>query len=822
MKLVDFSKIEKKWQKKWEDSDIFHVKEGKKDKFSVVEMYPYPSGSGLHMGHAFNYSIGDIYARLKRMQGNNVLYPMGFDSFGLPAENAAIKEKSHPKKFTEKAIKNYINQMKSLGLSYDWNRMIMSHNPEYYKWDQWIFLKMFEKGLAYRKKAPVNWCSECGTVLANEQVVDGKCWRHEDCNVEVKQLEQWFLKTTDYANELYEGIDKLEDWPENIKKLQKNWIGKSHGTEIDFDVDGKIWKIFTTRPDTLFGVSFLVVSSQHPDLMSLVSDEKRKDVEKFLEKLRSVSEEDLVKIEKRGVFTGSYAKHPLTGEKIPIWVGNFVLADYGSGMVMAVPAHDQRDFEFAKKYNLSIKLVVESKDENLTSNLMKKAFTGFGKLRNSEGFDGLYSQEAMEHIENALKMKKKGRKVTKFRLKDWLISRQRFWGTPIPIIYCDDCGAVPVSEKDLPIELPENVKFKGTENPLKTNKKFLEVSCPKCGKKGRRETDTMDTFVNSSWYYFRYCDSQNYKKIFESKKVDYWMPLDVYVGGKEHACMHLIYTRFYTKFLRDLGLIKFGEPIKKLFNQGMLHASDGRKMSKSYGNIILPEEVSKKYGIDTARLFLVSIASPDKDINWSDEGIEGSLRFILNVFNFAKTFKSSKMSKLQKSKLHRTINEYTSDLENFRYNLAVIKLRGLFDVLKEGCDKKSFEIFLKLLSPICPHISEELWSKLKHEKFISLEKWPEFDEKEIDDKLEETEKLFEKTIEDIKYILKMIKEKQGKIGKKIFVYVLPNDLDNYDSKKLGLEIGKDVRVFAVNDKEKYDPEGKSKNVKPGRPGIYVQ
>ena len=822
MKLVDFSKIEKKWQKKWEDSEIFKVKEGKKEKYSVVEMYPYPSGSGLHMGHAFNYSIGDIHTRLKRMQGNNVLYPMGFDSFGLPAENAAIKEKSHPKKFTEKAIKNYIKQMKSLGLSYDWSRMIMSHNPEYYRWDQWIFLKMFEKGLAYRKKAPVNWCSECGTVLANEQVVDGKCWRHEDCNVEVKQLEQWFLKTTKYADELYGGIDKLEDWPENIKNLQKNWIGKSYGTEIDFEVGGNIWKVFTTRPDTLFGVSFLVVSAQHPNLMNLVSDEKRKNVEKFLEKLGSVSEEDLVKVDKKGVFTGSYANHPLTGEKIPIWTGNFVLADYGSGMVMAVPAHDQRDFEFAKKYNFPIKLVVESKEDNLTSDLMKKAYTGFGKLRNSEGFDGLYSQEAMEHITNALEMKKKGRKVTKFRLKDWLISRQRFWGTPIPIVYCDDCGAVPVSEKDLPIKLPENVKFKGTENPLKTNKKFLEVNCPECGKKGRRETDTMDTFVNSSWYYFRYCDSQNSKKIFEPKKVNYWMPLDVYVGGKEHACMHLIYTRFYTKFLRDLGLINFGEPIKKLFNQGMLHASDGRKMSKSYGNVILPEEVSKKYGIDTARLFLVSIASPDKDINWSDEGIEGSLRFILNVFNFAKDFKSSKMNKLQKSKLHRTIKEYTLDLENFRYNLAVIKLRSLLEILKEGCDKKSFEIFLKLLSPICPHIAEELWSKLKHKKFISLEKWPKFEEKEIDDKLEETEKLFEKTIEDIKYILKMIKEKQGKIGKKIFVYVLPNDLVNYDSKKLSLEIGKEVSVFAVNDKEKYDPEGKSKNVKPGRPGIYIE
>lgn len=826
LRIINFSKIEKKWQKKWEESGVFVSKEKKgTKKFYICEMYPYPSGYGLHMGHAFNYTIGDIQARLRRMQGFNVLYPMGFDSFGLPAENAAIKEKSHPKKFTEEAIKNYIRQMKELGLSYDWSRKVESHSPEYYKWDQWIFLKMLEKGLAYRKKAPVNFCSKCNTVLANEQVVNGRCWRHEDVEVEIRHLEQWFLKITDYAEELYNGIDKLDDWPDLIKKMQKNWIGKSEGVEIDFEINGDKWKVFTTRPDTLFGVTFLVVSAQHPELMSLVSDKQLKDVQKFLKKIKSTKEEDMDKLGKEGVFTGSYAKHPLTGEKIPVWTGNFVVADYGSGMVMA-DAHDQRDLEFAQKYKIPLIEVIRPKDGNSRDpNTSREAYTGYGVLVNSREFSGLQSDEAMEHILIALKKVGKGRKVTRYKLRDWLISRQRFWGTPIPIIYCNDCGIVPVSEKNLPVILPEEIIFSDTENPLKNYRKFVEVNCPKCSGLARRETDTMDTFVNSSWYYLRYADSKNKKEIFDKEKTKYWMPLDIYIGGKEHATLHLIYSRFYTKFFRDLGLLNFDEPFKKLFNQGMLHANDGRKMSKSLGNIILPEQISKRYGIDSARLFLVSLASPDKDINWSDEGIEGSLRFIVRIIDFSDEFsgkgKNVKMNSLQESKFNRLIKEYTEDLEKFRYNLAVIKLREIFTILEQGCSKKDLAIFLKLLSAICPHIAEELWNKLGNKKLICVDKWPSYDESKIDVKLEEQEKRFEKTIEDIKNVLKILEEK-GKTGKKVYLYVIPNELVLFNELKINSLIGKEVKVYAVNDSKKYDPEGKSKKVIPGRPGIYIE
>ena len=821
--MIDFAGIERKWQRKWEKEKAFEAKDlSKKPKYYLVEMYPYPSGSGLHMGHAFNYSIGDIHARIKRMNGFNVLYPMGFDSFGLPAENAAIKAKSHPKKFTEDAIKNYILQMKSLGLSYDWSRKVESHKTDYYKWDQWIFLKMFEKGLAYRKKAPVNYCSKCKTVLANEQVINGKCWRHEESDVEIKHLEQWFFKITDYADELYEGIDKLEGWPELIKKSQKNWIGKSHGTEIDFEAGGKTWNVFTTRADTLFGVTFLVVSAQHPELMDLVTEDQKKDVEKFLKKIKSTKEEDIDKLDKEGAFTGSYAIHPLTGEEIPIWTGNYVAADYGSGMVMGVPAHDPRDWEFAQKYKITVKQVIGCPKDY---DWKKGAYTGWGNLVNSEGFNGLKSREAIEHITNALEMKGKGRKKVAFRLRDWLISRQRFWGAPIPIVYCDSCGIVPVNEKDLPVRLPDNIKFSSEKNPLADSKNFVNVKCPKCGKTGKRETDTMDTFMDSSWYFLRYCDPKNEKKIFDSRKANYWMPMDMYIGGKEHATLHLIYFRFLTKFFRDMGLIdkKISEPAKVLFNQGMLHAADGTKMSKSKGNVVSPESVSKRYGIDTARLFLVSIASPDKDINWDEKGVEGSLRFVLKVMDFAKRFKKNqkKLTKLQESKLNRLVKDYSHGLENFRYNLAIIKLRELFDVLEEGCDKKSFEIFLKLLSPVCPHIAEELWSKLGNKNFVSVEKWPKYDENKIDEKLEERERQVEKTVEDAKNILKIMKDKKQESGK-VYVYVLPNEREFYDGKKLGERLQKDVKVFTVNDKSKHDPENKSKKVKPGRPGIYIE
>ena len=841
---INFHAIEKKWQKKWEISKAFKVKEGKKNKFYVLEMFPYPSASGLHMGHAFNYTIGDIYARYKRMSGFNVLYPMGFDSLGLPAENAAIKEGVSPKKFTEKAISNYIKQMKQLGLSYDWSRMQETHKPEYYKWDQWIFLKMYEKGLAYRKKAPVNWCPKCATALANEQVHNGKCWRHQDTNVEIKQLEQWFFKITDYAEQLYNDIGKLQDWPEDVKAMQKNWIGKSHGININFeiskskdfdddqksnekskkisDINKEKWPIFTTRPDTIYGVTFMVISAQHPRLMELVTTENKHKIEEFLKKIKSTSEKEIEELEKEGIFTGSYAFNPLTNEKIPVYAGNFVLADYGSGMVMAVPAHDQRDFEFAKKYNISIKLVIQPITQELKPEKMSRAFTDEGILINSGKFTGMKSSQAIKAISDYLEKNNLGKRTIQYKLKDWLVSRQRYWGTPIPIIYCKDCGIVPVMEKELPVKLPEKVKF-GEGNPLETNKKFTEVKCPKCGKKARRETDTMDTFVDSSWYFLRYTDPKNKKEIFEKKKAEYWMPIELYIGGREHACMHLIYFRFYTKFLRDLGLISFSEPSIKLFNQGMLHGEDGAVMSKSRGNAVLPEEVSDEYGIDTARLFLVSNSSPNKDIKWTTQGINGSMKFIMKVMNYFESVKIGKSNRKIESKLNRTIKEVTEDIEALRYNLTLIKIRDLFECLHPMESKEVLESFLKLLAPFCPHITEELWHKIGNKRLISLESWPKADERKIDKKLEQEEKIVEKIVEDINNVARLIREKE-KHPKKVFIYTLPQEKSVYteNSDLIERKTNLKVEISAVNEKNKYDPKNKASKSKPEKPAIYLE
>ncbi|MBU3906722.1 MAG: leucine--tRNA ligase [Nanoarchaeota archaeon] len=814
----NFKAIESKWQKEWEKKKVFEVKEQKgKKKFYVLEMYPYPSSSGLHMGHALNYTIGDICARFKRMNGFNVLYPMGFDSFGLPAENAAIKAKAHPKKFTEDAIKNYIRQMKEIGLSYDWSRTFASHDFNYYKWNQYFFLKFLEKGLVYRKKAPVNFCRKCESVLANEQVHNGRCWRHEDTEVEIKQLEQWFIKTTKYAEELLKDIENL-NWPERIKIMQRNWIGKSHGTEIDFTIDDKSWKIFTTRPDTIFGVTFMVVSAQHLKLMELVTNGQKKDVEKFLKKIKSVSEKEQEEMEKEGVFTGSYAVNPISNEKIPVYAGNFVVADYGSGMVMAVPGHDQRDFEFAKKYQISIKEVI--KGEN--SSIKERAYVNEGVLVNSGKFNGMQSEKAKEEITKYLESKKIGRKKIEYKLKDWLVSRQRYWGTPIPVIYCEKCGIVPVNEKELPVLLPEKVTF-GKGNPLTTNEKFVNVKCPKCKGKARRETDTMDTFFDSSWYFLRYCDNKNNKKPFDSAKANYWMPVDQYIGGAEHACMHLIYARFFTKALKDLGFVKIDEPFSKLFNQGMLLGSDGEKMSKSKGNVILPEQVSSKYGIDTARLFLVSVASPDKEVLWSENGIEGSLRFVRKVFDFAEKGKFAQTNKVVESKLNKAIKEITEDIEKFRYNLVVIKLRSLFDsIIEKGVSKKDFEACLKLLAPFCPHIAEEIWHKFGNKSFVSLEKWPEAGK--VDENLLKQEENVDKLIDDINNVAKLVKEKQGKEVSKVYVYVIPNEKQGFVNNKNIIEKKTNlaVEIYAVNDKDKHDPQNFSKKAKPGRPALFLE
>ncbi|HLC80258.1 MAG TPA: leucine--tRNA ligase, partial [Candidatus Nanoarchaeia archaeon] len=821
---INFKQIEEKWQKIWEERKVFAVKEeNKKKKFYCLEMFPYPSGSGLHMGHAFNYSIGDIYTRFKRMNGFNVLYPMGYDSFGLPAENAAVKAQSHPKIFTEQAIENFVRQQKSLGLSYDWERKLMTHSPEYYRWNQYFFLKLFEKGLVYRKKSPVNYCPKCETVLANEQVHNGKCWRHGNTDIELKQLEQWFIKTTAYAEELLKDMDKLQ-WPERIKSMQRNWIGKSHGTEILFIINGEKWPIFTTRPDTIFGVTFMVVSAQHPRLMELVTDKEKKHVETFLKKLKSTKQEDMDIMEKEGVFTGSYAVNPMTKEKVPVYAGNFVVADYGSGMVMAVPAHDQRDFEFAKKYDLSIKQVICENWPAPICSILDRAYTENGCLVASEKFSGLKNEEAKEKITKYLEEKRSGKRVVQYKLRDWLVSRQRYWGTPIPFVYCEKCGVMPVPERDLPIKLPENVKF-GQGNPLESNKEFVETKCPQCKGKARREKDTMDTFFDSSWYYLRYCDNKNDKKPFDASKTDYWMPVDQYIGGAEHACMHLIYARFFTKALRDLGFLKFDEPFIRLFNQGMLHGPDGAVMSKSRGNVVLPETVSAKYGMDTARLFLVSIASPDKDIEWSDSGIEGSLRFINRVFEYFGGVSVGNSSKRAESKTHKAIKEITQDIETFQYNLAVIKIRALFDALNEETEinRMELESFLKLLHPICPHITEELWHRLGNKTLVSLESWPVFDPSKIDEKLEQQEHQIENTINDIKNIFKIIREKQGKEPQKAYLYVIPPELKLYKEAegKLKNSLNVAVEVFANNNHDKHDPENKAVKAKFGKPGIYV-
>ncbi len=814
---INFSKIEKKWQSRWEKEKIFEVKENsKKKKFYVLDMFPYPSGEGLHMGHAFVFSLGDIFARFKRMQGFNVLYPIGYDSLGLPAENAAIKKGTHPEVYTSNSIANFMKQQKAMGWSYDWSRMFKTSDPEFYKWDQWIFLQMLKRGLAYRKKSAVNWCPKCQTVLANEQVQGGKCWRHEDTSVEIKQLEQWYFKITNYAEELLQGLDKI-DWPERAKIMQRNWIGRSEGTEILFEVNGKKWPIFTTRPDTIFGVTFMVVSAQHSRLMELVTDKQKKQVEGFLKKLGSVSEKELERMDKEGVFTGSYAVNSMTKENIPIYTGNFVVADYGSGMIMAVPAHDQRDFDFANKYKIPIKVVIQPQDKKKITEPYAEA----GILVNSENFTGLYSNEAKEHISKFLETKKLGKKTINYKLKDWLISRQRYWGTPIPVVYCDKCGIIPIPEKDLPIKLPKEIKF-GKGNPLATNEKWINVSCPTCKGKARRETDTMDTFVNSSWYFLRYADPKNKKVIFDPKKANYWAPIDQYIGGPEHITMHLIYIRFYTKFLRDLGLLKFDEPALRYFTQGVVKGSDGNRMSKSKGNVVEPLDTIQKYGADSLRLYLISASSPDSDFDWDEKGIQGSFRFLNKVYGYFSNFKSGKNDVRIESKINTAIKEVSHLVESFKHNLAVIKIRSFFDYIQDKkVDKKTAENFLKLLHIYCPFITEELWEKLGNKSFISLEDWPVADEKKIDEKLEEQEKAEEKLINDISNILKILENRGEKVKEKITIFAIPGELRFYkqSEEKIRKIFGLDIEILSIKEAGK---TGKKIKAVPGKPGILIQ
>jgi len=814
---IDFKKIEKKWQKKWEEKKVFEAKEGKgkKKKFYIMEMYPYPSASFLHMGHVRNYTIGDVYARFKRMQGFNVLYPMGYDSFGLPAETAAKKEGIHPKKYTENSIKKITEYFKALGNSYDWSRTLASHEPDYYKWNQFFFLKLLEKGLAYRKEAPVNWCANCQSVLANEEAEGGKCWR---CGEEVvkKDLEQWFFKITDYADRLLEDLEKV-DWPEKIKMMQRNWIGKSDGVDIFFPLENSdhVLSAFTTRCDTIFSVTFLAVAPESPIAEKLVKGTKfEREVKAFVEKVVKEKIEDRIneEKEKEGVFTGRYAINPTTSEKIPIYVSNFALM-YGTGVVMC-DAHDKRDFRFARKYKIPLKFVISKDGKPIDPKNFSDAFIDDGILFDSGKFSGMKNMEALPKMAKWLEENKLGKRTVNYKIKDWLISRQRYWGTPIPVVYCKKCGIVPVPEKELPVLLPEEVDF-NSANPLAANKEFINVKCPKCKGNGRRETDTMGGFMDSSWYFLRYCDNKNKKKPFDSKKVNYWMPVDQYVGGAEHAVMHLLYARFFIKALKDLGFVDFDEPFSKLFNQGIVY-KDGAKMSKSKGNVVYQTDISEKYGIDTARLFLMFVSSPDNQMEWSNSGVEGSFRIINKLIRLSGKVKNIKMDKKTESKMNLTLKESEKSIVSFDYPKAVISAMNFLDYLDSLSEvsKKAYENLLKIFSPFCPHITEELWEKIGNRGFISLEKWPQVDEKKINEKFEKEDEAIEKLKQDINNI-KKIMESKGEKKEKVYVYVIPNELSLYK----GIE---GIFVYAVNDKNKYDPQNKAGKAKPGKPAIYLE
>lgn len=747
--------IESKWQKYWEDNKAFKTDiDAGKPKSYVLEMFPYPSGN-LHMGHVRNYSIGDVVARFRSMNGFNVLHPMGWDSFGMPAENAAIKHGIHPAKWTMENIANMTRQQKELGLSYDWDREVATCKEDYYKWTQWFFELFYKRGLAVKKKSAVNWCGECNTVLANEQVIDGRCWR---CDHEVvkKDLEQWFFKITDYAEELLDDLKLLNGWPERVKTMQKNWIGRSEGLEFSFDVpciNAKL-PVYTTRPDTAFGVTFVVLAAEHPMVEQLCRDNPKADeIRAFCARVRNQSdiERTSSESEKEGIFTGKYAVNPFNGRQVEIWVTNYVLYDYGTGAVMGVPTGDQRDWMFADKYGLDKIVVVTPKDQELKVEDMTAAYEEKeGVLVNSGKFSGMEMHAAIKAIMDYAEEQGFGSRHVNYRLRDWLISRQRYWGAPIPIIYCPDCGEVLVPEAELPVRLPEDVKFDaGSVSPLATSESFVNCTCPKCGKPARRETDTMDTFLCSSWYYLRYTDPKNDIAPFSKEAVDYWAPVDQYIGGIEHAILHLLYSRFFMKVLRDAGLVKYDEPFTNLLTQGMV-IKDGAKMSKSLGNVVSPEEIISKYGADTARLFIMFAAPPERELEWSDQGVEGSFRFINRVWRVVSNFQgelaqkvtgydTSKLDEADKELrrvLHNTIKKVTDDIEQrFNFNTAISAMMELVNALyvyKEaqknynaGLVYETVSALLRLLAPFVPHVTEELWhGVIDADSSVHAQSWP--------------------------------------------------------------------------------------------------
>ncbi len=806
--------IETKWQAHWDKEQTFACTHtSQKPKYYVLEMLPYPSGN-IHMGHVRNYSIGDVVARFKRMQGFNVLHPMGWDALGLPAENAAIKNNTHPAAWTFSNIDNMRSQLRRLGYSYDWNREIATCVPQYYRWEQLFFLKMLEKDLIYRKKAPQNWCPDCHTVLANEQVEDGLCWRCESV-VEQKELTQWFVRITAYAEQLLDDLKLLQKgWPERVIAMQQNWIGKSHGAEITFPleksvtIDGKEVKgidVFTTRPDTVFGASFLTIAPEHPLVPTLISGTtEESQVQSFIEKIRNMDRLDRQSdtLEKEGIASGAFCIHPFTGKKIPIWLGNFVLADYGTGAVMGVPAHDQRDFEFAQKYALPIVPVIQPEGEPpLSGESLTAAWTGAGVMINSDTFDGLFFEDGKKAVAKALEARGLGKFTVQYRLRDWNISRQRYWGSPIPVVFCQDCGVVPEKEENLPIILPLDVKTKEDgRSPLPDTPSFYECNCPSCGGKARRETDTMDTFVESSWYFARYADARNEHSPFDKDIIKYWMPVDQYIGGVEHAILHLLYSRFYTKALRDLGFYPEGmdEPFTNLLTQGMV-LKGGSKMSKSKGNVEDPTRMIDMYGADTVRLFCLFAAPPERDFDWSDSGIEGSSRFLQRVWRLfvdnrptllpmlacsstaedANNAQHSDVAKDLRRKEHLTVKKVHSDIENkFQFNTAISAVMELVNAMyltKENLnnDESGQRIFssamgtvLTLLCPFTPHLCEELWQDLGHKEEVSNLPWPTWQA--------------EATAQDV---LTIVVQVNGKLRGKIDV---PADTSKEEMEKLAL------------------------------------
>jgi len=755
----EFTEIEPKWQERWAKDNLYAVPDDtSKPKYYCLEMFPYPSGN-LHMGHVRNYSIGDVVARFKSMQGYNVLHPMGWDSFGLPAENAAIKHGVHPEKWTWENINNMRRQLKQLGISYDWDREVATCHPGYYKWTQWLFLQLYKKGLAYKKKAAVNWCPSCATVLANEQVVDGACERC-DAVVEKKELKQWFFKITDYAQRLLDDIEKLAGWPDKVKIMQENWIGRSEGVEITFKLDGfdETITVYTTRPDTIFGVSYMVLAPEHPLVLKLAEGtEHEGEVKDFIKKMSFLNEiaRTSTETEKEGVFTGAYGINPMNGEKFPILIANYVLMDYGTGAVMGVPAHDQRDFEFAKKYNLPIRVVIQPEGQELDPARLTEAYADDGVLVNSGRFNGLSNDEGWDAIAEEMEKAGIGKRTVNFRLRDWLISRQRYWGAPIPIVYCDRCGEVAVPDEQLPVMLPSDVEFKpGGRSPLAESASFVNTTCPACGGPARRDVDTMDTFVCSSWYFFRYTSPHADNAAWEKDKVDYWMPVDQYIGGVEHAILHLLYSRFFTKVMYDLGLVKVEEPFTNLLTQGMV-LKDGAKMSKSKGNVVSPEDIVAKYGADTARLFILFAAPPERDLEWSDQGVEGCFRFLNRVWrlvaHYADRIKGVDAGQAARGNLaaadkdirrvtHYTIKKVTDDIgTRFNFNTAISAIMEQVNAIYAYKDKipageqnmpvvaEALENLIILLAPFAPHFSEELWAATGHSGSVHSRKWPVHD-----------------------------------------------------------------------------------------------